>query len=1009
MSDDGVVLALARAIASGTAVDWSTAESNAEDESVRATIRELKVIAEIAELHRSLPPLLLDSPSAELLGARVGDLLAASRVATHVETPDQDLEAWGPLKLLEKVGEGAFGEVYRGWDPRLDREVALKLLRRREPQHDALGSAVIEEGGLLARVRHPNVVTVYGADRIDQRVGLWMELVRGRTLAQILHEHGPFGAQEAMLIGLDVCRALSAVHRAGLVHRDVKAQNVMREDGGRIVLMDFGAGLDWGDTHTEPPPNRAGTPLYIAPEVFEGATATPRADIYSLGVLLYHLVSGAYPVWGPSVTSVRDAHRLGRRTLLRDRRPDLPARFIQVVEQALSPDPAARYESAGAMELALAVALTLGDSGAAKLAGPAAASNPEAIEEPAPTRAEAPGTPWHLQRVALAVTGTAALLVLTALAVGQLRDRWLGRPTVASRSDAASRGALMGLVSRQVKADGEEIDTSSGAPSPDGRYISGVDWRTGDLAILEIETGLARRITHTLKGSDEYNASSSAPSPDGDRIAYAWANEGDVVDLRIINLDGSKPRVVSRDRAVDHIQIGNWSADGSRILVLFTRKDRVRQLALVSTVDGSVRVLRSFEGSSPQWINLSPDGRHIVYDLPVAGDASNHDIFLSPADTDLESVLVQDPANDLYPIWAPDGQRVFFISDRAGTAGLWMIPVRDGMASGPAEVVQRDLGRMYPLGLTSQGAFYYALQTGMVDVYTATLDLAGGKVVHPPAPARERFLGSNISADWSADGRYLAFVFEQSPVPGRGSRVLVLQDVTTGDAREYSPDFGFFIAPRWSPDGRSILVKGSDGKEVWGAHQIDARTGEVLGTALVGNFGPYEWLPVGEALVYARERNVLVHDLQTGRKREIYAAGPQSHIRALAVAPDGRWLAISTYNDDDTWSLVSMSVSDGEPREILRMKKPWFLGVEAWANDEVLFVRGELPPDLTRERELWAIRADGGQPRSLGLRMKGLREVRVHPDGRRVAFTSGAPSWEIRVMENFFPLAAVAR
>jgi serine/threonine-protein kinase len=161
--------------------------------------------------------------------------------------------------------------VYRAWDPRLDREVALKLIREQGPRHDSVGSLVIDEGRLLARVRHPNVVTVYGADRIDGRVGLWMEFVRGRTLEAVLRDHGPFGAQEAALIGLDVCRALSAVHKASLIHRDVKAQNVMREAGGRIVLMDFGTGREELEGRRA---ELAGTPLYIAPEIFASAPAT---------------------------------------------------------------------------------------------------------------------------------------------------------------------------------------------------------------------------------------------------------------------------------------------------------------------------------------------------------------------------------------------------------------------------------------------------------------------------------------------------------------------------------------------------------------------------------------------------------------------------------------------------------------------------------------------------------------------------------------------------------------
>src|SRR5262245_19271438 len=337
------VLEAARAIAAGRRVDWASIESSGElSESLAALLKELKVVEGIAELHRSLP-----DPVSPL-----SDSVLSSVSAPTVETAASAPEAtWGSLRLLECVGEGAFGDVFRAWDPRLDRDVALKLLRRPDSQHDSVGSLVVDEGRLLARVRHPNVVTVYGADRIDDRVGLWMEFVRGRTLEAVLREHGAVGAKEAALIGLDVCRALSAVHRAGLIHRDIKAHNVMREAGGRIVLMDFGTGReDLGDRHAE----LAGTPLYLAPEVFAGRTATTRSDIYSVGVLLFHLATGSYPVKGRTVGDLRDGHAAGRRTWLRDERPDLPDRFVQAVERALAVEPDERYESAGAMEAALA-------------------------------------------------------------------------------------------------------------------------------------------------------------------------------------------------------------------------------------------------------------------------------------------------------------------------------------------------------------------------------------------------------------------------------------------------------------------------------------------------------------------------------------------------------------------------------------------------------------------------------------------------------------------------------
>ena len=148
-----------------------------------------------------------------------------------------------------------------------------------------------------------------------------MELIRGRTLEDELKTRGAFSAEEARLIGLDLCRALAAVHEAGLVHRDVKTQNVMREQGGRIVLMDFGAGIA---TEAGVQRDVAGTPMYLAPEVYAGHQASRVSDIYSLGVLLYHLVTGVYPVSGRNRSAIAEAHSEGRIKRLRDARPDLP-------------------------------------------------------------------------------------------------------------------------------------------------------------------------------------------------------------------------------------------------------------------------------------------------------------------------------------------------------------------------------------------------------------------------------------------------------------------------------------------------------------------------------------------------------------------------------------------------------------------------------------------------------------------------------------------------------------
>ena len=253
---------------------------------------------------------------------------------------------------MARVGFGGFGEVYRAWDPHLQREVALKLLLPGVAAGEAEYEAMLREARALASVRHPNIVPVYGIDRHDGRVGFWTDFVRGKTLSVLVGEQGTFGAREAALIGLDVARALSAVHRAGMLHRDIKAENVMREEGGRILLMDFGlSALEQRQT------NIAGTPNYMAPELFEGGRATVATDIYAMGVLLYFLVAGDYPARLGGLTTKEALDAFPARRPLMDLRPDLPESLLRTVSTAMEMDPAKRFTSAGQLASALAESL----------------------------------------------------------------------------------------------------------------------------------------------------------------------------------------------------------------------------------------------------------------------------------------------------------------------------------------------------------------------------------------------------------------------------------------------------------------------------------------------------------------------------------------------------------------------------------------------------------------------------------------------------------------------------
>jgi hypothetical protein len=266
---------------------------------------------------------------------------------------------WGPYGIVGEIGRGAFGTVYRAYDPELRREVALKVMRPLQPGAPFDSERALDEARTVARVNHPNVVRVYRVDRVGDEIGMAMELIPGDTLEAVVRQRGPFSANEAAVIGMELCRALAAVHGTGTLHGDVKAHNVMRGAGGHITLTDFGTSKDLSRDQRRAEGDFAGTPVYLAPEVFKGAPRTVASDVYSLGVLLFYLVTDTYPVDGATRTDVGRRHdQPGARRLLADVRPDLPDNFIRVVEQAMAQDPGARYASTGAFEAALGSIVT---------------------------------------------------------------------------------------------------------------------------------------------------------------------------------------------------------------------------------------------------------------------------------------------------------------------------------------------------------------------------------------------------------------------------------------------------------------------------------------------------------------------------------------------------------------------------------------------------------------------------------------------------------------------------
>ncbi|MGH2681444.1 MAG: serine/threonine-protein kinase [Actinomycetota bacterium] len=256
-------------------------------------------------------------------------------------------------RLGDRLGHGGMGEVFAALDLRLDREVALKLLRADLAEQDGMRDRVVAEARLAARLTHPHVVGVLDTGEHEGRPFIVMERLSGHTLRDELSD-GPMAAERVRDVGLQVLRALAAAHELGIVHRDVKPANVLDAGVGTWKVADFGI-AKWihADETLTGTGELLGSPSYLAPERIEGQQAGPASDLYAVGVLLYEAVSGRKPFEGDDPFALATAIREGRYEPPAAIDPDVDPGIAAVIERAMRRDPAERFESAETMAAAL--------------------------------------------------------------------------------------------------------------------------------------------------------------------------------------------------------------------------------------------------------------------------------------------------------------------------------------------------------------------------------------------------------------------------------------------------------------------------------------------------------------------------------------------------------------------------------------------------------------------------------------------------------------------------------
>jgi Tol biopolymer transport system component len=563
-------------------------------------------------------------------------------------------------------------------------------------------------------------------------------------------------------------------------------------------------------------------------------------------------------------------------------------------------------------------------------------------------------------------------------------------------------------------------------PTPSGSHLVYADLeRGGEVTIRELATGESRHLTHNAN----WYAWGAAVSPDGRTVSYLMA-EPDVSSLNLVEIDGSGDRVLHREPGCA-VSNHAWTSDARHIVAEKICGDEQR-VVLISVVDGDLQLVRELEDSHLEGIATSPDGRYAVYGWGVPQDGGNFDIRILALDGSGEEPLVQHPANDRLLGWVPGTDYILFSSDRDGTTDMWALRVSDGVAEGPARMIQRNMGHVEPLGMLPDGSLFYSNYTRWFSTRVAPIDLETGRVV---PELGQQLMGSNMPASWSPDGGSLAFVVEQEGPTGSDRpyrRPLHLRDMATGEERALPTGIQARGPTWWSPDGKAILVNGwhesgNRDDHQGGLYLVDVSSGRA--TLIVDAMPDTRWNEIGAtwssdsaAIMYSQydprtaQVRLVWKELPSGEERELHRA-PRLSSRHFDLSPDGHQLAfIVKASTQGSPSIVShgghiwvMDLDDGAIRATHEIREPGRVSSLQWTPDGNHLLYAKKTEDSSTA--VWRVPAGGGDAEELWRFEEDHFNayLRLSPDGQRVAYTTYHQEVDVWVMENIKEALAAIR
>jgi eukaryotic-like serine/threonine-protein kinase len=700
----------------------------------------------------------------------------------------------GSYQVIAVLGIGGMGEVYLARDERLQRKLALKLLPKHFTRVADRVRRFEREARAASALNHPNIITIYDIGEIAETYFIAAEYVEGQTLRQLL-ERGSVRVKDAIGICSQIADALDAAHEAGLVHRDIKPENVMVRPDGYVKVLDFGLvklsepGLleqqpDPHDPHRTNPGTVLGTVAYMSPEQASGVAVDHRSDIFSLGVVMYELLTGVLPFKGITTASTLDAITSHQPTPLTSINQEANAELERIVNRALEKERELRYQTAGDFRAELKRLQRELDSALVK--------SGDTIARPKEVKASG-----------LMVSKPMLILATTMFILAAVSFVWL---LVQAKKPEPSPW----LAARSTQVTDCPYEEFFPSLSPDGNTMVYARRGGGNWDIFSHRLGgfNPQNLSESFSGDD----TQPAFSPNGAYIAFRSERDGGGIFL--MGASGESVRRLSDKGLAYHPA---WSPDSQQVLYTEEniRDPRNRQVAprrlwAVNIKTLEKRLISTDDVAQPQW---SPGGYRIAY--WASNQSSERDLWTMSPRGDQAVQLTNDAATDWNPVWSPDGKYLYFVSDRSGGMQLWRVAIDEpsGQALSAPELVPTPSAFSQHISLSRDGKRLVFVNLNLKrNLYRIEIDFRREKIIGQPE-AQTQWSRQGSDLDLSPDGERIVY----TTVSDSREDLAIFNSDSSGEPQRLTDDEYKDRGGRWSPDGKRIAFYStrSGNFEIW--------------------------------------------------------------------------------------------------------------------------------------------------------------------------------------------------